>query len=153
MNRPGGAWPLAAAFLLFLAAGESHAAECNPTKPDMLGPFYKSGAPVRSSVGHGYVLHGTVRSSPHCTPVPGATIEFWLAGPEGVYDDEHRATLVSDGSGAYRFESNVPQPYAGRPPHIHLKISAPGFRSLVTQHYPQQGKKEALFDPVLAPSP
>jgi hypothetical protein len=37
---------------------ESHAAggrsaDCKPTQPDMLGPFYEPGAPVRTSVGSG----------------------------------------------------------------------------------------------------
>src|SRR5215207_1563115 len=40
--------------------GERHAsgggtADCKPTQPDMLGPFYEPGAPVRKSVGSGYV--------------------------------------------------------------------------------------------------
>ncbi len=42
--------------------GESHTAarpaDCKPTQPDMLGPFYEPGAPVRTSVGSGYVLSG-----------------------------------------------------------------------------------------------
>jgi len=127
------------------------AASCKPTPPDMLGPFYKPGAPVRSSVGKGYLLKGAVRSSKDCAPVAGARIEFWLAGPGGEYDDEHRATVIADASGAYRFESNFPPPYSGRPPHIHIKASAPGFRTLVTQHYPQKGAKEGSFDLVLVP--
>jgi hypothetical protein len=46
--------------------GESHAAaggghaNCKPTQPDMLGPFYEPGAPVRTSVGSEYVLSGAV---------------------------------------------------------------------------------------------
>jgi hypothetical protein len=44
---------------------ESHAAaggpaNCKPTQPDMLGPFYEPGAPVWPSVGSGYVLSGAV---------------------------------------------------------------------------------------------
>lgn len=152
MNARAGSALLAfAAFLLLLTSAESHAAGCRPTAPDMLGPFYKPDAPVRSSVGKGYVLRGTVRSSTDCSPVPGAAIELWLAGPDGEYDDEHRATIVPDASGSYRIESNVPQPYSGRPPHIHLRVSAPGFRTLVTQHYPEPGKTEAAFDLVLVP--
>jgi protocatechuate 3,4-dioxygenase beta subunit len=79
-------------------------------------------------------------------------VELWLVGPNGEYDDAHRATIIADASGTYRFESNVPQPYYGRPPHIHLRISAKGFKSLVTQHYPDAGTKEAIFDIVLVPS-
>lgn len=139
-------------FLFLIAlSSQSQAAACKPTEPDMLGPFYKPNAPVRSSVGKGYVLQGTVRSSSDCTPLSHATIEFWLAGPDGQYDDAHRATVVADASGAYRFESNVPQSYAGRPPHIHIRASARGFKTLVTQHYPEAGKTTAVFDLVLVP--
>jgi protocatechuate 3,4-dioxygenase beta subunit len=130
----------------------AHAATCMPTEEDALGPFYKPNTPVRSSVGKGYVLQGVVRSSKDCAAVPGVAIELWLAGPDGGYDDAHRATIIADASGAYRFESSVPPPYYGRPPHIHLRVSAKEFKTLVTQHYPVSGKKEALFDIILVPS-
>jgi protocatechuate 3,4-dioxygenase beta subunit len=128
------------------------AATCEPTSSDVMGPFYKPNAPIRASVGKGYLVQGTVRSSIDCRPVPGAVIELWLAGPESGYDDSHRATVVTDASGRYRFESNVPPPIEGRPPHIHLRITAMGFNSLVTQHYPAAGTKKAVFDIVLVPS-
>jgi len=129
-----------------------YAAGCMPTEEDALGPFYKPNAPIRSSVGKGYVLQGVVRSSRDCAAVPGAVIELWLAGPDGGYDDAHRAAIVADASGSYRFESNLPPPYYGRPPHIHLRVSAKGFVTLVTQHYPISDRKEAVFDIVLVPS-
>jgi protocatechuate 3,4-dioxygenase beta subunit len=127
----------------------AHAESCRPTEPDMLGPFYKPDAPVRSSVGEGYVLHGTVRAAPECTPVANARVEFWLTGPDGHYNDEHRATLFSDAAGRYRFTSNFPQAYSGRPPHIHIRVSAENFKTLVTQHYPQAGNNRDNFDLVL----
>lgn len=108
---------------------------------------------MRSSVGTGYVLTGTVRSAKDCAPVPRAVIEFWLAGPDGEYDDAHRATVVADGAGAYRFESSSPKPSYGRPPHIHIRVSDPGFKTLVTQHYPEAGKSESVFDLVLVKMP
>jgi hypothetical protein len=132
---------------------ETFAATCTPTAADMMGPFYKPGAPVRASVGKGYNLHGVVRSSSDCAPIPGAVIELWLAGPEHEYDDAHRATVIADKTGAYSFESNLPQPIEGRPPHIHLRVSAKGYKTLVTQHYPATGSIDALFDVVLVPAP
>lgn len=132
--------------------GLVYAAVCAPTEEDALGPFYEPNAPVRLSVGKGYTLEGIVRSSQDCGPVPGAMIELWLAGPDGEYDDAHRATVTAGASGAYRFESNLPKPYYGRPPHIHLRISAKGFKTLVTQHYPPDGRKDAVFDIVLVPA-
>lgn len=140
---------------VFLSTGTIVAGQdksCIPTELDMLGPFYKPDAPVRSSVGKGYVLSGVVRSSVGCASIKGARIEFWLAGPNGKYDDEHRATIFSDETGSYKFESNIPGPYFGRPPHIHVKVSARGFTTLITQHYPEKGKAGASFDLVLVPS-
>jgi protocatechuate 3,4-dioxygenase beta subunit len=127
------------------------AQDCTPTSPDMEGPFYEPGAPERSTVGTGFVLSGVVRSTEACTPIPGAKIEFWMAGPNGEYADEFRATLFAGEDGSYRFESHPPPPYSGRPPHIHLRLSAPGFATLITQHYPQPGQDSAMFDLVLLP--
>ena len=127
------------------------AEKCSPTEPDMLGPFYKPDAPVRTNVGKGYILSGTVRSSRDCSSLEGARIEFWLAGPDGSYAERYRATAFSDRTGAYRFESHLPPPYSGRPPHIHIKVSASGFKTLVTQHYPAKGRPQAVFDLVLVP--
>jgi catechol 1,2-dioxygenase len=67
----------------------------------------------------------------------------------GDYDDAHRATVFAGESGEYRFESNVPVSYGGRPPHIHVRVRAPGFEELVTQHYPERGQRKATFDLVL----
>jgi protocatechuate 3,4-dioxygenase beta subunit len=124
---------------------------CEPTPPDMLGPFYEPNAPVRTSVGSGYVLSGSVLGVDGCEPLRDARIEFWLANPKGEYDDAHRATVLADEGGRYRFESNVPVSYGGRPPHIHIRVTAPGYGDLVTQHYPEAGQKEANLDLVLEP--
>jgi catechol 1,2-dioxygenase len=133
---------------------ESHAAagrsvDCKPTQPDMLGPFYEPGAPVRTSVGSGYELSGAVLAAEECKPILNARIEFWLANPRGDYDDAHRATVFAGDRGEYRLESNVPVSYGGRPPHIHVRVRAPGFEELVTQHYPERGQRKANFDLVL----
>ncbi len=125
---------------------------CEPTPPDQEGPFYVPGAPVRSSVGEGHVLSGVARSSDGCAPIAGAQIEFWMAGPDGVYTDDYRATLFADATGGYRFESDFPPPYTGRPPHIHIRISAEGFETLITQYYPTEGQMEGIFDLVLIPN-
>ena len=101
-------------------------ASCTPTQPDMEGPFYKPNAPQRSSVGKGHTLTGVVRSSKDCAPMANVQIEFWMANPNGDYDDDHRATMFSDSSGAYKFESNLPPPYSGRPPHNPHPGHSPG---------------------------
>ena len=125
--------------------------KCEPTPADYLGPFYKAGAPVRSRVGKGYQLTGLVISSADCTPIADAVIELWQTGPDGSYDDDHRATIFSNDLGQYQFESNFPPGYSGRPPHIHIQVSANGFNTLATQHYPAAGQKAGEFDIVLLP--
>jgi protocatechuate 3,4-dioxygenase beta subunit len=147
---PAGAWIRSP--LMLAAAEQPKSGEgCPPTEADALGPFYKPGAPSRSRVGRGYVLSGVVKSAGSCNPIAGAHIEFWLAGPDGNYDDDHRATVFVDDTGSYRFESNFPPKYSFRPPHIHLRVTAKGYHTLVTQHYPVAGQTQGTFDLVLAP--
>ena len=124
---------------------------CNPTKPDQLGPMYAPNAPVRTSVGKGYLLEGVVKSARDCSPIPGARIEFWLVNLEGNYDDDHRATVPVNSSGGYSFESNFPKSYGGRPAHIHVRVTAPGYETLVTQHYPKAGDARMTYDLILVP--
>jgi protocatechuate 3,4-dioxygenase beta subunit len=139
--------------LLFLPLDHLLAAGCPPTPWDEIGPFYRPNAPVRSTIGKGYILSGTVRSSTDCRPVANARVEFWQTGPDGNYDDAHRATIHADSQGRYRLETSFPPGYAGRPSHIHILVDAGGFEGLVTQHYPKPGAKGATFDLVLVPEP
>ncbi len=125
---------------------------CQPTGHDEMGPFYRPNAPLRSIVGKGYLLEGTVRSVRGCQPLPHATIEFWLVNEKGEYDDHHRATVIADRKGRYLFESNRPGDYVGRLPHIHIRVTAQGHETLITQHYPEKGKATASFDMILAES-
>lgn len=127
--------------------------QCQPTPEDAMGPFYRSGAPLRSVIGSGYLLSGTVRSAVDCTPIAAPLIEFWQAAPNGRYEDSHRAAIITGESGTYQLETDMPPGYYGRPPHIHIRVSAKGFRTLVTQHYPQPGSKSARFDLVMVPEP
>lgn len=136
-----------------LDAGSAHAAVCVPTPWDEIGPFYRPNAPVRNSIGKGYLLSGTVRSSADCSAIPNARIEVWQTGPSGKYDDAHRATILADKQGRYRLETYPPPGYARRPSHIHILVDVKGFEGLVTQHYPKPGAKQATFDLVLVPEP
>jgi Tol biopolymer transport system component/protocatechuate 3,4-dioxygenase beta subunit len=124
---------------------------CSPTLALPAGPNYVWQAPVRSSVGSGHVLAGVVRSSRDCAPLAGARLEFWLAGPDGQYGPDQRATIYADETGAFRFESNFPGSYPERPtPHIHLFVSAPGHRSLTTEYHPRRGQETGTLALVLA---
>ncbi len=142
---------VALAFSPGLSRAGSVESPCRPTPPDSLGPFYKPGAPIRETVGSGYQLAGIVRSASGCRPIPQARIELWMAGPDGDYHDDFRATVMSQKDGTYRFESHFPPNYFGRPPHIHIRVSVDGFKTLITQHYPAAGAQRGTFDLVLIP--
>lgn len=124
---------------------------CKPTPSTGTGPFYEPNAPERMSVGKGHTLSGVVRSSVDCSPIEGSRIELWLAGPDGKYSNDYRATVYSVKSGEYKFESHFPPPYSGRPSHIHVKVEAKGYQPLITQFYPVEGQADSKFDLVLIP--
>ena len=123
--------------------------KCAPTASDMEGPFYKPGAPARENTGKGLVVSGVVRSAATCEPIEGARVEWWQANPQGSYDDAHRGAQVTGTSGAYRFDTDFPPPYSGRPSQIHLKADAKGYRKLTSQLYPKGGQSTVAFDLVL----
>ena len=148
----------AAAFLVLLAVvaagegmGRGEKQTCRPTRSDAEGPFYVPGAPSRTSTGNGLVVRGRLLGTPGCRPLPGGRIEWWQADRQGRYDDAHRGSQKVDPDGAYRFSTDFPGVYPGRPPHIHFKAAAPGYRALTTQRYLRGGEAEVEFDIVLAP--
>ncbi len=131
------AWPAAGA-----------APTCTPTRPDEEGPFYVPGAPERTHTGTGLVVFGTVRSQ-DCRPIPGAVLEWWSANSQGDYDAAHRARMRADSTGRYHYETDFPGRYPGRPPHLHVKVTAPGQRPLITQLYPTPDQTRLPVDLVL----
>jgi protocatechuate 3,4-dioxygenase beta subunit len=137
--------------LLIVSASASAPAQpkCAPTASDMEGPFYKPGAPTRDATGRGLVVSGVVRSAATCEAIEGARVEWWQANPEGQYDDAHRGSQVTGTGGTYRFDTDSPPPYSGRPSHIHFKADARGYRKLTTQLYPKGGQSTVAFDLVL----
>ncbi|HRE91695.1 MAG TPA: hypothetical protein PK095_21435 [Myxococcota bacterium] len=117
---------------------------CAPTQPDALGPFYEEDAP---STTH---LSGTLPGAPlamsgqvldtDCRPIAGALVEVWQADEDGDYhDDLLRASLTADNDGRFAFTTIMPGRYLQatglRPAHLHYRVSAQGFRTLVTQIY------------------
>jgi len=146
-----------ALFLIFwgcssAAAAANQSFPCVPTAEDEMGPFYRPDAPYRTSVGTGYLLFGMVKSAADCSPVVNARIELWMTGPDGRYGDAWRATLLSAENGSYHFTSHPPTEFGSRRPHIHIRVTAPGFLPLVTQHYPLEAAGEGFFDLVLIPA-
>jgi protocatechuate 3,4-dioxygenase beta subunit len=100
--------------------------------------------PVRSSVGSGHVLSGVVRSSSDCAPIANAMLELWPEIEGQGHPDEQRATVFTDSQGRYSFECDMPE-------HIHMRISAPGYRTIGQNSYHPNGQAEGTFDIVLEP--
>ena len=122
--------------------GEAKAAK--PTPRDVLGPFFKKGAPnsrtlhTPGSPGFPLRVAGKV-SNTRGEKVPGARIEMWQADHAGLYDLEgfrYRAALITEEASEYAVETILPGHYDDRPAqHIHYMISAPGHKTLITQAY------------------
>lgn len=148
---------LAAAWFLWFAVpagGVSDGAGnvCRPTKSDIEGPFYKPGAPRTSTTGSGITVQGRLLGAPDCRPLDGGRVEWWQTNRQGRYDDSHRGSQAVGPEGTYRFSTDYPGAYPGRPPHIHFKAFAPGYRPLTTQLYLRGGgEAEVAFDIVLIP--
>ncbi len=135
---------------LILLAGGLASAQCKATKGGQLDDGYTPSAPKRASIGSGFVLTGTVRDSYDCGPVAGATVEFWLAGPNG-YSDKLRGTVVTDKSGHYRFQCPFPVSH-GFSPHIHMNVAAEALLPIQTEFFPTEGSASGSFDIVLDPA-
>jgi protocatechuate 3,4-dioxygenase beta subunit len=127
-----------------VATRTAAAKTCTPNHDDGLSPSYQPDAPIRTSVGHGHVLTGVVLSSLDCAPVANAQLELWPEYPDQGHPDKARATIFTDNAGRYRFECDLPE-------HIHMRISAPGYRTLAQNSYHPNGKAEGTFDIVLVP--
>ncbi|RDU98866.1 intradiol ring-cleavage dioxygenase [Trinickia dinghuensis] len=121
-------------------------------------PHYDNGGDVANgAAGEPCDVGGTVRDiAGH--PIAGARIDVWQADSEGMYDVQRseldqlqgRGVLRSDEEGAYRFHSVLPVAYPiptdgpvgallqatrrhpWRPAHLHFRIEAPGYETLVT---------------------
>lgn len=92
------------------------------------------------------VLSGSVLSSDGCTPIGGAKIEFWPAGPAAA-----TSTSIADGAGHYRLQCDIPAADDGEAGYIHLRVSADGYNTLTTQYASQTSQDEDHFDIVLEP--
>ncbi len=127
---------------------------CTPTTADALGPYYIAGAPAvvdlaGSERGQAIAISGLVLDT-RCEPIANAQVEIWQADDGGDYhDDKLRASIACNAAGAYAFTSIMPGRYLQatglRPAHLHYRVSAPGYRTVVTQIYFQG-------DPYLQPN-
>ena len=120
---------------------------CKLTESDMLGPFYKEGAPFKQSLSEGVkegerlIITGKVMDN-RCQPIKGAILDIWQANSTGEYDNEGftlRGKVKTNNDGTYLIDTIIPNEYAAgditRPGHVHLKVSAPNQPILTTQLY------------------
>ncbi|MGH3165324.1 MAG: dioxygenase, partial [Trebonia sp.] len=101
--------------------------EENPTSANLLGPFWRKGAPVMNSgdsivrshtEGPPFFFTGTVVDTDG-KPVPGAEIDVWHASPVGLYENQDpgqvewnlRGKFTSDDAGMFSFRSVKPSGY------------------------------------------
>jgi catechol 1,2-dioxygenase len=127
----------------------------SPAPPRELGSWISHG-PERHRATPA-VVHGRVLDTDG-VPVPGALIDLWQANDSGLYDSQDdsqddgnlRALLTAVDKGGYWFRSIVPSSYPVptdgtggkllkaidrhpmRPAHLHVRISAVGYRTLTT---------------------
>ncbi len=132
-------------------------ARMKPTKSQAEGPYYPtSPIPQNNDLvsfeggvanGERLTLSGHLLNE-NGMPVSGAVIEIWQCDASGVYRhpaapntenvDRHFAgsgATTSKPDGHYRFETLLPVPYGGRPPHIHVKVRRQQRTILISQLY------------------
>ena len=120
---------------------------CKLTESDMLGPFYKEGAPFKQRLSEGVkegerlIITGKVMDN-RCQPIKDAILDVWQANSTGDYDNEGftlRGKVKTNNDGAYLIDTIIPHEYAAgditRPGHVHLKVGAPNQPILTTQLY------------------
>jgi len=126
---------------------------CPPTTRDVLGPFYREGAPSRMAIaspteaGTRIALGGIVLGADCMTPLVGAVLDIWQADASGAYHEPTepgepfrlRGQVMSAADGTWAIDTirpgNYPNGLGWRPAHLHFLVSAPGHRTLTTQLY------------------
>jgi catechol 1,2-dioxygenase len=158
----------------FAAAAKS----CRLTEPDILGPFYRFGAPFQTQLagpnepGERLIISGKVYSSDCRSRLPNTLIEIWQANKAGAYDtdkpgnftergDFHlRAMMLTDQQGNYEFETIMPGTYP-IPPNLpglekYAGLTRPAhihFRVSESLHVPLTTQLYFKEDPHIAKDP
>src|ERR1051325_7701112 len=130
----------------------------SPTEDNILGPFYREGAPYRAKItppceeGMVLLIRGRVWGQDTRKPLAGATIDIWQANAQGRNENEdrnnppapgvfrNRERVFTDEHGYYEYETVHPGRYLiakniWRPSHIHYLVRFSGYKQLVTQLY------------------
>ena len=129
-----------------------------PTEDNILGPYFREGAPYRAKVtpplakGTTLLIRGRVWAFDTKKPLVSAVLDIWQADADGRYDNDdpnkppakgvyvNRTRVLTDETGYYEYETIHPGPYkigpdAWRPAHIHYLVRKAGYTTLVTQLY------------------
>jgi len=129
-----------------------------PTEDNILGPYYREGAPFRAKItppltkGTTLLIRGRVWGFDTKKPLANAVLDIWQADADGRYDNDdpqkppakgvyaNRARVLTDETGCYEYETIHPGPYqigenAWRPAHIHYLVRKAGYANLITQLY------------------
>jgi len=144
--------------LLNSSPGETEASNLGPFHAAM-SPLVEVGADlIQENKGEPVLLHGRVLDL-EGRPIPHAMLDFWQTAANGLYPaqdpsqrpDNLRCRMLTDDEGNYALKVIRPSPYtvpydgpvgdllraggrhAWRPAHYHFIVSAPGFRSVVTE--------------------
>jgi catechol 1,2-dioxygenase len=144
-------------YLQYVDAMYARSLACKPpTEPDVLGPYFRKGAPYRAKVtpphepGTTLLISGRVWGIDSRRPINGTVIDIWQANSEGHYDNEdpkhppapgafkNRVRLITDEHGGYEYETIHPGPYkmdpnTWRSPHVHYRVTHERYKRLVTQ--------------------
>jgi len=137
-------------------------------------PHYENGDDVANGAsGEPCEVSGSIRGLDG-RPVAGARIDVWQADAQGLYDVQRddldtaqgRGVLHADDAGEYRFHTVLAQAYPiptdgpvgellaatarhpWRPAHLHFRIEAPGYETLVTHVFREDDKwldSDAVF--------
>ncbi len=140
-----------------LASAQPVALAPTPAQPE--GPFYPKTFPAdrdadltqvagRAGTAQGTLLYFSGRVlGRDGRPMAGTVVELWQcdtygryhhAGDDGAPRDDNfqgYGAATTDAQGRYAFKTIRPVPYAGRPPHLHVRLLPPGGSPLTTQIY------------------
>jgi catechol 1,2-dioxygenase len=137
-----------------------------PTEDNILGPYYREGAPFRAKItpplakGTTMLIRGRVWGFDTKKPLVNALLDIWQADADGRYDNDdpnnppakgvfvNRARVLTDETGYYEYETIHPGPYktgpnTWRPSHVHYLVRKAGYANLITQLYFKGDKHNA----------
>lgn len=147
---------LSLALTSIVGAATAQAATCKATASGTEGPYYISGAPIRSNITESEkgikteITFSVVDTS--CKAIKGATVDIWHANASGQYSGVDgnsgvylRGSQVTNEKGRVTFTSIYPGWYPARTMHIHVKVWREGNEVLTTQFFASDGASAKIY--------